>query len=102
MTDGQLAPKLGDFVTGRLAGADPVDCRQGVLTRKDADSCTIEGLFMTYEVEPDVAVVPDHNLFGSALIENVNRIRKRLGVPDVPKRKRGRQSLTAYQRALTP
>lgn len=102
MAEPPVMPKLGDFVTGPLEGSDQSDCRQGVLTRIGPDSCTIEGLFGIYTVKPDVVVVPDHNLFGSAVIENVNRIRRQLGVPEVPKRKRGRQSLTAYRRGLTP
>ena len=101
MTESRVSPKLGDFVTGPLEGSDQSDCRQGVLTRIGPDSCTIDGLFGAYEVKPDIVVVPDHYLFGSAVIEHVNRIRRQLDVPEIPKRKRGRQSLSAYRRGLT-
>jgi hypothetical protein len=102
MADPTITPKLGDFVAGPLEGSDQSDCRQGVLTRIGPDSCTIEGLFGIYTVKPDVVVIPDHNLFASSMVAHVNCVRRRLGVPEVPKRKRGRQSLNAYKRGLTP
>ena len=56
-------PPVGSYVTGRLFGKAR-DCRQGVLVAISTQTAVVKGQLGTYLCCPDVAVVPDANLWG--------------------------------------